>query len=114
MPRPPGFSLPDWVAITLNAYRARWLQGEDVDSHYDPLQQRLSEVECLSTPTLMIQGGSDYCDDPKESEGLERFFNGRYDQLLLEGIGHFPHRESPLQVAEAVIRLIRDFENPKA
>ena len=32
--------------------------------------------------------------DPKESEGLERFFAGRYDRLLLEGIGHFPHRES--------------------
>lgn len=64
-------------------------------------------MERLSTPTLMIQGGSDYCDDPKESEGLERFFTGRYDRLLLEGIGHFPHRESPLQVAEAVIRLIQ-------
>ena len=108
-----GFSDPDWVAITLNAYRARWLPGEEVDSHYDSLLRRLSEVERLSTPTLMIQGGSDYCDDPGESEGLERFFTGRYDRLWLEGIGHFPHRESPLQVAEAVIRLIRDFENPK-
>jgi pimeloyl-ACP methyl ester carboxylesterase len=103
-----GFSDPDWVAISLNAYRARWVQGEEVDSHYDPLQRRLCEVERLSTPTLMIQGGSDYCDDPKESEGLEKFFTGRYERLLLEGIGHFPHRESPIQVAEAVIRLIQD------
>jgi len=103
-----GFSDSDWVAITLNAYRARWVQGEEVDSHYDPLQGRLCEVERLSTPTLMIQGGSDYCDDPKESEGLEKFFTGRYERLLLEGIGHFPHRESPIQVAEAVIRLIQD------
>ena len=103
-----GFSHPDWVAITLNSYRARWVQGEEVDSHYDSLQRRLREVERLSTPTLMIQGGSDYCADPKESEGLERFFTGRYDRLLLEGIGHFPHRESPIQVAEAVIRLIQD------
>ena len=69
-----SFSHPDWVAITLNAYRARWVHGEKIDSHYDSLQRRLCEVERLSTPTLMIQGGSDYCDDPKESEGLERFF----------------------------------------
>lgn len=103
-----GFSHPDWVAITLNAFRARWVQGEEVDSHYDSLQRKLHDVECLSTPTLMIQGGSDYCDDPRESEGLERFFTGRYDRLLLASIGHFPHRESPIQVAEAVIGLIQD------
>ncbi len=102
-----GFSHPDWVAITLNAYRARWVPGEEVDLHYDSLQRRLGEVERLSTPTLMIQGGSDSCDDPKESEGLEVYFTGRYERLLLEGIGHFPHRESPKQVADAVIRLIR-------
>ena len=72
------------------------------------LQPRLGEVERLSTSTLMIQGGSDYCDDPKESEGLKRFFAGKYDRLLLEGIGHFPHRESPMQVAEGIIRLIQD------
>ena len=65
-------------------------------------------MERLSTSTLMIQGGSDYCDDPKESEGLKRFFAGKYDRLLLEGIGHFPHRESPMQVAEGIIRLIQD------
>jgi pimeloyl-ACP methyl ester carboxylesterase len=103
-----GFSHPDWVEITLNAYRARWVQGEQVDSHYDSLQQRLGEVERLSTPALMIQGGSDYCDDPKESEGLEKFFSVRYDRLLLEGIGHFPHRERPMEVAEAVLCLLRD------
>ena len=105
-----SFSHPDWAAITLNAYRARWVPGEEIDSRYDALQQRLGEVERLSTPTLMIQGGSDYCDDPKESEGLEQYFTGGYERLLLEGVGHFPHRESPNEVAEAVIRLIQNAE----
>jgi len=98
-----GFSSSDWIAVTLNAYRARWLSGEAEDSYYDSLQLRLQEVESLSTPTLMIQGGSDYCDDPKESEGQGRSFTGKYERLLLEGVGHFPHRETPKQVAEAII-----------
>ena len=99
-----SFSSPDWAAITLNAYRARWLQGEAWDSRYDALQQRLGEVEYLPTPTLMIQGLSDYCDSPAESEGLEAFFTGGYRRVVLENVGHFPHREAPGPVAEAVLR----------
>jgi pimeloyl-ACP methyl ester carboxylesterase len=103
-----SFSHPDWVAITLNAYRARWVHGEVTDSHYDLLQQKLRGVELLSTPTLMIQGGSDLCDDSKESEGAEKYFVGGYNRLVLEGVGHFPHREAPVAVAEAVIGLLRE------
>src|SRR5882762_1974848 len=98
-----SFSSPDWAAITLNAYRARWLQGEAWDSRYDALQNRLAEVEYLRTPTLMIQGLSDYCDSPNESEGLESFFTGGYRRVVLENVGHFPHREAPALVADAVL-----------
>ena len=98
-----SFSSPDWAAITLNAYRARWRQGEAWDSRYDALQDRLSEVEYLQTPTLMIQGLSDYCDSPSQSEGLEAFFTGGYRRVLLENVGHFPHREAPGLVVEAVL-----------
>src|SRR5260221_6701637 len=84
-----SFSSPDWAAITLNAYRARWRQGEAWDSRYDALQNRLGEVEYLSTPTLMIQGLSDYCDPPIQSEGLEAFFTGGYRRVVLENLGHF-------------------------
>jgi pimeloyl-ACP methyl ester carboxylesterase len=97
-----SFSGPDWAAVTLNAYRARWRQGEAWDSRYDALQRRLGEVEYLSTPTLMIQGLSDFCDPPGESEGLERFFTGGYRRVVLENVGHFPHREAPELVAQAV------------
>ena len=98
-----SFRSPDWAAITLNAYRARWRQGEAWDSRYDALQNRLAEVEDLRTPTLMIQGLSDYCDAPSESEGLEAFFTGGYRRVVLENVGHFPHREAPGLVADAVL-----------
>ena len=51
----------------------------------------------------MIQGLSDNCDPPSESEDPEKYFTGRYQRLTLENVGHFPHREAPALVAEAVL-----------
>jgi pimeloyl-ACP methyl ester carboxylesterase len=99
-----SFSNQDWVHITANAYRSRWLKGEAWDSQYDSLQQRLQEVELLSTPTLMIQGASDFCDAPSESEGMEAYFTGSYRRVLLNGVGHFPHREAPDAVVTSILR----------
>ena len=97
-----SFTNPDWIAITLNAYRARFLPDEPRDTRYDKLRRRLTEVEYLSVPTLMIQGGSDACDPPAHSEGLERWFTGDYHRVMLDGVGHFPHREAAESVAEHV------------
>jgi pimeloyl-ACP methyl ester carboxylesterase len=98
-----SFSNPDWTAITLNAYRSRWRDGEAWDSRYDELQRRLAGIEKVSRPTLMIQGLSDFCDAPSESEGLEEHFTSGYQRIILEGIGHFPHREAPDAVASAIL-----------
>jgi pimeloyl-ACP methyl ester carboxylesterase len=99
-----SFLNPDWATITLNAYRARWREGEAWDSRYDALQQKLHGRDKISVPTLMIQGASDFCDAPSESEGLDSYFTGGYRRLLLEGIGHFPHREAPVVAATAILR----------
>jgi len=78
-----SFLCPDLVDITLNAYRARWMSGEVTDARYDALQRKLGGIERLSTPTLMIQGASDFCDGPKEPEGFDNSVTGGYQQLLL-------------------------------
>jgi pimeloyl-ACP methyl ester carboxylesterase len=98
-----SFTGPDWAAVTLNAYRSRWRADEAFDARYARLQHRLGEVETLATPTLMIQGDADSCDEPASSEGQEHFFMGGYRRLVLEGVGHFPAREAPEVVAEAVL-----------
>ncbi len=103
-----SFKDPDWAAITLNAYRARWLSGEAVDQRYDALRRKLSEIEYLSIPTLMIQGESDFCDAPKQSEGLDPYFTRGYRRVVLEGIGHFPHREAPGEVGGAISGWLQD------
>lgn len=96
-----SFKNPDWVAITLNAYRSRFLADEPRDPRYEPLAQRLTQVEYIQIPTLMIQGADDRCDEPAGSADLQRYF-ASYRRVLLEGVGHFPHREAPDAVAEAI------------
>jgi pimeloyl-ACP methyl ester carboxylesterase len=93
------FTSNDWADITLNAYRSRWRSGEAWDRRYDALLARLREVESLAVPTLMILGLADNCDPPGESEGLEKYFTSRHLRITPEGVGHFPHRESPDRVA---------------
>ena len=98
-----AFDNPDWVPITLNGYRRRWRGGEVSDPEYGGLSERLSRIDRLSTPTLMIQGGADFCDEPASSEGMEWHFTGGYWRVVLDGVGHFPLREAPDAVADAVI-----------
>lgn len=104
-----SFSRPDWAEVALNAYRARWRPGEAWDFRYDALQKRLGDVQHLATPTLMIQGLSDNCDAASESEGLDAFFTGGYRRIVLENVGHFPHREAPELVADAVLHHLRKY-----
>lgn len=97
-----SFTNPDWVPITLNAYRSRFLTDEARDARYEPLARRLTEVQNIATPTLMIQGGDDRCDEPSGSVNQERFFDGGYRRVVLDGVGHFPHREAPEEVSRAI------------
>jgi pimeloyl-ACP methyl ester carboxylesterase len=99
-----SFSNPDWVAITLNAYRFRFLGHEPRDPRYEPLTRRLQEVEYIATPTLMILGGEDRCDEPSGSTDQDRFVTDGYRRILLEGVGHFPHREAPDEIARIIDR----------
>ena len=97
-----SFINADWVPITINAYRARFLADEPRDTRYDGLRDRLATIERLSVPTLMIQGGADSCDEPASPQGQERWFDGPYRRVVIEGVGHFPHREAPRAVADLV------------
>jgi pimeloyl-ACP methyl ester carboxylesterase len=97
-----SFTNPDWVAITLNAYRSRFIPDEPRDTRYDELGRHLAATERIDVPTLMIQGADDRCDLPAASANQERFFTGGYRPVLLDGVGHFPHREAPEQVADLI------------
>jgi pimeloyl-ACP methyl ester carboxylesterase len=97
-----SFANPDWVDVTLHSYRSRW-QAEPLDDRYAAQRETLDAAETLAVPTLMIQGGDDRCDPPAESEGQEGHFTAGYDRVVISGVGHFPAREAPAQVAGAVL-----------
>ena len=57
----------------------------------------------------MIQGAVDRCDPPSESDGQDRYFTGGYRRVMLDGVGHFPTREAPNEVASEVLSHLKAF-----
>lgn len=98
-----AFENPDWVPITLNAYRRRWRSDQPSDPALAELYARLATIERIDVPALMIQGGADSCDEPASSEGQDKYFPAGYRRVVIDGAGHFPLREAPDAVADAVI-----------
>ena len=102
-----SFENPDWVSVSLNAYRGRFLTDEPTDPLYDDVRAVVAETEQIGVPTLMIQGEADACDPPEASEHLESYF-ADYRRVVLSGVGHFPHREAPQEVLEHLRRHLAD------
>jgi pimeloyl-ACP methyl ester carboxylesterase len=100
-----SFDNPDWAEVVLHSYRVRWGLAPRDPAHA-AAEARLAADPVIRVPTLVIHGGADPCNDPSSSEGKERFFSGRYERLVLEGVGHFPQREAPEPVARAVARFL--------
>jgi pimeloyl-ACP methyl ester carboxylesterase len=102
-----SFTNPDWVDITLSNYRARFRPDEPGDPQYNAQRRRLADTKRLTVPTLMIQGGADSCDAPHLSEGLDDCFSRGYRRIVVDGVGHFPHRENTGSVTELVDQHLR-------
>ncbi|MGK9233673.1 alpha/beta hydrolase [Inquilinus limosus] len=100
-----AFDNPDWAEVVLHSYRVRWGLAPR-DPRYDELEARLASDPQIAVPTLVLHGGSDPCNDCATSAGKEKFFSGRYERDVLPGIGHFPQREAPNAVAEAILRFL--------
>ncbi len=98
-----AFQGEDWAEVVLHSYRHRWGFAEG-DPTYAEDDARLYPAPVLPVPTLVLHGGADTCNHPDTSLGREAFFQGRYERQVLDGIGHFPQREAPQAVADAIVR----------
>jgi pimeloyl-ACP methyl ester carboxylesterase len=101
-----SFDNADWAEVVLHSYRVRWGLAPPYPD-YAATEARVAAEPIIRVPTLMIHGGGDPCNDPSTSENKEHFFASRYQRVVLDGVGHFPQRESPAAVADAIVRFLQ-------
>jgi pimeloyl-ACP methyl ester carboxylesterase len=99
----PAFDGPDWQAVVIHSYRHRWgfVAG---DPAYADDEKKLNPAPVLGVPSLVLHGAVDSCNAPESSAGRERFFKGPYLRQIIDGVGHFPQRESPQEVASSILK----------
>jgi pimeloyl-ACP methyl ester carboxylesterase len=100
-----AFDNPDWAEVVLHSYRHRWgfVAG---DPAYAQDEASLNPAPTLAIPTLQLHGAADRCNHPDTSAGKERFFAGPYQRTVFDRIGHFPQREAPESVANAILDFV--------
>jgi pimeloyl-ACP methyl ester carboxylesterase len=97
-----SFGNPDWLDVTLHSYQSRWDESApDPDSEW--LDGKVRATPTLSLPALYIQGAQDGVNPPATSEAMADKFIGAFRRVVLEGVGHFPTREAPGQVAALLV-----------
>ncbi|MDX7952775.1 alpha/beta hydrolase [Lichenihabitans sp. Uapishka_5] len=94
---------PGWADVTLHSYRARWDEAAP-DPRSAALSAAVKATKTIDTPTLYIHGALDGVNPPETAEGVAAKFSGPFDRLMLDGVGHFPPREMPGEVAKALVR----------
>ena len=100
-----SFENPDFVAVVLSGYRHGRAPDAVGDPRFDELEQKLVEGPNITVPTTLLLGKDDGILMPWEGDERWRaHFTGKVSRHLLEGVGHFPHRENPDAVVEAVMR----------
>ena len=97
-----SFENPDWVDVTLHAYRARWGEAPP-DAHSLWLEERVKETRSLSLPALIFQGAKDGVVRPDGARMIAEKFDGPFEYVVLPEVGHFPTREAPDMVGELLI-----------
>ena len=102
-----SFDHPDWAEIVLHSYTVRWGHAAPFPD-YAALEERFDPAPQIATPTLMLQGAQDPVNNALLSAGKENFFIGRYARQLIEQCGHFPQREHPQIVAQAILDWIKE------
>ena len=98
-----SFENPDWVDVTLHAYRSRWDEAKP-DPQSRRLDKKVKATRTLSLPTIYIQGEVDGVNPPSASKGVPSKFSGPFELIQLPGVGHFPTREAPDAVSEVLVK----------
>lgn len=100
----PALDNPDFADVVLSAYRHGRAEAV-TDPRYDHLDAALSAGPAIGVPTTLLLGADDGVELPQAEDPRDtRYFPRLLQRRLLPGVGHFPHREDPHAVAEALLR----------
>ena len=100
-----SFENPDWVDVTLHSYRSRWDEAEP-DPKSAWLEEQVKATSTLSLPTIYIHGDVDGVNPPATADAVADKFTGPFERVMIEGVGHFPQRERPAEVARLLMSLL--------
>jgi pimeloyl-ACP methyl ester carboxylesterase len=62
----------------------------------------------IKAPTLQLHGALDGCVLPQTAQGSGQYVAADYEWRMIEGVGHFPHQESPDIVTGELLRWCKD------
>lgn len=98
-----SFEGEDWKRVTLSAYRSSITPAE-TDPADDELREALKDPPPVRCPVTILVGADDGVErTPLTREVMERSFPAGATVRSLPGVGHFPHREAPEPVLEAIL-----------
>lgn len=102
-----SFDNPDFTEVVLSAYRHGRHEDAASDPRYADLEARLAAGPEITVPTTLLIGADDGIVQPYPGDERWRtHFTGEATRHLLKGTGHFPHRERPQAVVEAVLESV--------
>ena len=70
----------------------------------DGRRYRQAMTTPIAVPTLQLHGAVDRCVLPQTAQGSGQYVAADYEWRLLDGVGHFPHEESPDLVTGELLR----------
>jgi pimeloyl-ACP methyl ester carboxylesterase len=99
-----AFQIPQVSFCALEAFRWGVRSALRLHGHRFRQQMRIPIV----SPTLHLHGALDPVVRPTTALGSGRYVIAQYEWRLLDGVGHFPHREAPDLIAGEVLRWAKE------
>jgi pimeloyl-ACP methyl ester carboxylesterase len=77
-------------------------------AHHRPdlAEIRKRQGEPVPVPALYLHGAKDGCVGVELTEGMERFYQGRFEKRILSNAGHFVHQEQPEEVNREILEFL--------